>query len=86
MIKQLKKLTVQMMTGANVATVVVMLLVGYSDRINPADHPLVSTVGMAFPILLLINMGFLLFWLIFKWTRAWVPVVGYVLAYIPISI
>ena len=86
MIKQLKKLTVQMMTGANVATVVVMLLVGYSDRINPADHPLVSTIGMAFPILLLINMGFLLFWLIFKWTRAWVPVVGYVLAYIPISI
>lgn len=75
-----------MMTGANVATVVVMLLVGFSDRINPADHPLVSTVGMAFPILLLINMGFLLFWLIFKWTRAWVPVVGYVLAYIPISI
>ena len=75
-----------MMTGANVATVVVMLLVGYSDRINPADHPLVSTLGMAFPILLLINMGFLLFWLIFKWTRAWVPVVGYVLAYIPISI
>ncbi len=75
-----------MMTGANVATVVVMLLVGYSDRIYPADHPLVSTIGMAFPILLLINMGFLLFWLIFKWTRAWVPVVGYVLAYIPISI
>ena len=86
MIKQLKKLTVQMLTGANVATVIVMLLVGFSDRINPADHPLVSTIGMAFPILLLFNLGFLLFWLIFKWTRAWVPVVGFVLSYVPISI
>ena len=75
-----------MMTGANVATVVVMLLVGFSDRIHPADHPLVSTLGMAFPILLVINMAFLLFWLIFKWTRAWIPVVGYVFAYVPISI
>ena len=76
----------QMMTGANVATVVVMLLVGFSDRIHPADHPLVSTLGMAFPILMVINMAFLLFWLIFKWTRAWIPVVGYVFAYVPISI
>ena len=55
-----------MLTGANVATVIVMLLVGFSDRLNPTDHPLVSTVGMAFPVLLVINMGFLLFWLIFK--------------------
>ena len=86
MIKQVKKWIVQMMTGANVATVVVMLLVGFSDRIHPADHPLVSTLGMAFPILLVINMAFLLFWLIFKWTRAWIPVVGYVFAYVPISI
>ena len=82
----MKKWTVQMVTGANVATVIVMLLVGFSDRINPADHPLVSTLGMAFPILLVINMAFLLFWLIFKWSRAWIPVVGYILAYVPISI
>ncbi|SFW39397.1 Metal-dependent hydrolase, endonuclease/exonuclease/phosphatase family [Prevotellaceae bacterium HUN156] len=86
MISKLKKFTVQMMTGANVATVIVMLLVGYSDRINPSDHPLMSTVGMAFPILLVINMAFLLFWLIFKWSRAWVPAVGFVIAYVPISI
>jgi endonuclease/exonuclease/phosphatase (EEP) superfamily protein YafD len=31
-------------------------------------------------------MAFLLFWLIFKWTRAWVPFVGFVIAYVPISI
>ena len=67
MFKQLKKFTVQMIAGANVATAISMVLVGYSDRLNPADHPLLSTLGMAFPIFLLINFAFLFFWLIFKW-------------------
>ena len=86
MIKQLKKFTVQMLTGANVATVIVMLLVGYSDHLNPTDHPMLSTVGMVFPFFLLMNMAFLFFWLVFKWTRAWIPFVGFILAYVPICI
>ena len=86
MFKQLKKFTVQMIAGANVATVITMLLVGFSDRLNPADHPLLSTAGMAFPFFLLVNMAFLFFWLIFKWRMIWIPVVGFVCAYVPISI
>ncbi|MDE5570934.1 MAG: AP endonuclease, partial [Prevotella sp.] len=86
MIKQLKTFTVQLLTGANIATIVVLLLVGYSDRLNPTDHPVLSTVGMTFPFFLLANMGFLFFWLVFKWSRVWVPVAGFFLAYVPISI
>jgi endonuclease/exonuclease/phosphatase (EEP) superfamily protein YafD len=85
-IKQLKKFTVQTIAGANVASVIVMLLVGYSDRLNPSDHPLLSTLGMTFPVFLLINLAFLLFWLIFKWRMAWIPVCGFLLTYVPISI
>lgn len=86
MLTHLKKFTVQLLTGANVATVLLMLLVGYSDRIYPATHPLVSIVGMTFPFFLAVNMVFLLMWLLLKWTRAWIPVVGCLLAYVPISI
>ncbi len=75
-----------MVTGANVATIIVMLLVGFSDRLDPSSHPMLSTMGMTFPFFLLANMGFLFFWLVFKWTRLWVPVVGFLLAYVPISI
>ncbi len=75
-----------MLTGANIATIIVMLLVGYSDRLDPTDHPMLSIVGMTFPFFLLINMGFLFFWLLFKWTRIWVPILGFFLAYVPISI
>ena len=75
-----------MIAGANVATVIVMLLVGYSDRLNPADHPLLSTVGMTFPFFLLANLCFLFFWIVFKWRMMWIPVAGFLLAYVPISI
>ena len=86
MIKQLKAFTVRLIAGANVATVLVMLLVGYSDRLNPADHPLLSTLGMTLPVFLLINLVFLFFWLVFKWRMMWISVLGLVLAYVPISI
>ena len=86
MIKQLKKFTVQLVAGANIATVIVMLLVGYSDRLYPADHPILSTLGMTFPLFLIVNMAFLFFWLLFKWTKSWIPVAGFLLAYVPISI
>ena len=86
MFKQLKKFTVQMFACANVVTAITMLLVGYSDRLNPADHPLLSTVGMSFPFFLLVNLAFLFFWLIFKWRMIWISVLGFVCAYVPISI
>lgn len=75
-----------MMAGANIATIIVMCLVGYSDRLNPVDHPVLSCIGMTFPIFLLANLFFLFFWLIFKFRMIWIPVLGYLLAYTPISI
>ena len=75
-----------MIAGANIATVIVMLLVGYSDHLNPAEHPLLSTLGMTLPFFLLANLVFLFFWIVFKWRMMWIPIVGFLLAYVPISI
>ena len=82
----MKEFTVHVIAGANFASVIVMLLVGFSDRLNPSDHPLLSTLGMTFPIFLLINLAFIFFWLIFKWRMVWISVCGFLLAYVPISI
>ena len=86
MIRQLKQFTINLVGGANIATVALMLLSGYSDRFSPADYPLLSCLGMAFPIFLVMNLLFLFFWLIFKWRKMWIPVVGYLFAYFPISL
>ncbi len=63
-----------------------MVAVGFSDRVNPVDHPVLACVGMTFPIVLLLNIAFLLLWLIFKWRMIWIPILGFILAYIPITI
>ena len=49
MIKQLKSFTINLVAGANVATILLMVLSAYSDRIHPAEHPILSVMGMAFP-------------------------------------
>lgn len=86
MIGTLKTITVKMVAGANVATVVIMLLVGFADYVNPVVHPVLSCLGMTFPVFLVINMLFLFFWLMFRKRMAVIPVVGYALAYVPIRI
>lgn len=86
MIKQLKTLTVNIFAGANVVTVLLMLLAGYSDHINPASFSLLSNLGMAFPIFMLVNLLFIFFWLTFKWRKVWIPIVGYLLAYPPLTL
>lgn len=75
-----------MMAGANIATIIMMWLVGYSDHLNPTDHPVLSCVGMTFPIFLLVNLAFLFLWLIFKFRMIWIPILGYIVAYVPITI
>ena len=86
MIKQLKTFTVNMVAGANVAVVVGMLAAGYSDLVSPASFPALVFLGMTFPVFLLLNLGFLLFWVTFKWRKIWIPLLGFALAYVPISI
>ena len=50
MLKKLKNFTLNMIAGANVATIVLMLLVGYSDRLNPVEYPHLTNIGLIFPL------------------------------------
>lgn len=84
MFKELKAFTVRMIAGANVATVVMMLIVGFSDYVQPAHHPYLSILGLVFPVCLFANLCFLLFWLLFKLRYALIPFVGFVLCYVPV--
>jgi endonuclease/exonuclease/phosphatase family metal-dependent hydrolase len=86
MIKQLKAFTINIIAGANVATVLLMLGAGYADHINPTSHPMLSNLGMLFPFFLIANLLFVFFWLTFKWKKLWIPILGYALAYLPITV
>lgn len=84
MFKELKHFTVRMVAGANVASIVIMLLVGFSDWINPANHPVLSNMGLLFPVFLFMNIGFLFFWLIFKPRYALLSIAGFIVCYVPV--
>ena len=86
MIKQIKSFVINLIAGANIATILLMLLAGYSDRIHPEQHPILSVMGMTFPIFLLANLLFLFFWLTVKWKKAWIPIAGFAAAYVPITL
>jgi hypothetical protein len=63
-----------------------MVLVAYSDRLNPVDHPVLACAGIVFPFFLLFNMLLLVTWLCMKWRKMWMPLMGFVLAYPSIRI
>lgn len=84
MIRQLKKFTLQMVAGANIATILIMLVIGYSGYLNPVRHPMMANLGLTFPAFLLINMGFLVFWIIFRLKGAIIPIAGFLICYAPI--
>ncbi len=84
MFKGFKEFTVKMIAGANVATIVIMLLVGYSDVLSPEKYPAFSNAGLLFPVFLAINFGFLLFWLLFKVRFAAIPILGFLISYVPV--
>lgn len=83
MIRQLKAFTLRLVAGANVVTIVLMLLVGYSGRLNPDIHPMLSNANLLFPVFIVVNLAFLVFWLLFKWRWALIPFAGYLVCYVP---
>lgn len=84
MLKRLKNFTLHAMAGANIANIALMLLVGYSDRIDPLSHSHLAMAGLAFPIFLAVNMGFVVFWVLFRLRGVVIPLAGYLLCFGPL--
>lgn len=79
--KFVKNILLSVLMGATVVTVVLTILVAYSDRVNPSDHQLLACAGMAFPFFLLVCLLLLVVWLVVSWRRSWVVLLGLLLIY-----
>ena len=53
---------------------------GLSSGLNPAVHSHVALFGLGFPLLLLLNIAFIFFWLVFSIRYVWLPFVGMLLS------
>ena len=68
----------------NIFVIVLMLLVGYSDHIDPREHAILSTLGLSFPFFLFLNGLFVVFWLVFNRRYILVPLIGFLVSWGPV--
>lgn len=78
--KTLKRILVQLAVGANLMAALLLLACGLSSVLNPANHSYVALFGLGFPLLLLLNLAFVLFWLVFSVRYVWLPFAGMLLS------
>jgi len=89
--KAIQSILVYLFTGANVATILLLWACCGSTYLHPSDFPRLGLLGLAFPFLLIPNILFVFFWLIFKVKRVWLPILGllacfpFIRAYYPIN-
>ena len=74
--KHIKDIIIQLFTGANVATILLLWMSCGVTYLHPESVPKLMLLTYAFPAFLLVNVAFVLFWLVFKIKRTWIPVVG----------
>lgn len=78
--KHLGRLMVAVILGANLLFTVLLLAAAYSPWLQPVRHPVLACLGLTFPIFLLTDILFLLFWLIIRQYRcALLPLTGLLL-------
>ena len=79
-VRKFKKLTLHLLATANILVVVALLVTGYAGHVSPASHPTFEVLALAFPIFLLLNLSYLLFWLVFHYKYALIPIAGFLLS------
>ena len=82
--KKIKHFITSLLSAVSILAALLMVGVGYSDRLDPTDYPVLACAGMLFPAFVVLNIGILVFWLLVSWRRAMIPIVGLVLCYTPI--
>lgn len=74
--KQIKYTFISTFIAINLVMIMAMIFCAYSSYLSPHKHPNVSYFGMAFPIMLVINLVFVPFWLIVKRKFIFIPLAG----------
>ena len=81
---KIKSTIYKVVLAANILAIIMLLLVGNVDSLHPVDHPWLANFGLGFPIVLAINLIFLVLWIVIRPKNIWLPVLGLLICYVPI--
>lgn len=80
------------MLGANIVALLLLWAVCGTTYLPPSHYSVITVAGLAFPIVLLLNLAFLFLWIFINWRYLWVPILGmglvwnFIMDYHPINI
>lgn len=80
LLKTTRHFLLQILGGANVMTIALMLIVGYSGCVSPGVHPVVAVMGLSFPVFVIANVLFFIVWAFVKRRYMLIPAVGMLLS------
>lgn len=83
---RLRIITRRTLVVLNIITAVFYLLACLSPYIKPTDSWVIAVLGLAFPFLLTLLVGFIFLWLILKLTRVWFSIIVLLAGYKSINI
>ncbi len=81
----IKRIVVTVFFVVNSVVVGGLLLTGYSYLIDPAVVRYAAPLGLLFPAFLVANAVCLVLWLLLAVWRVWLPIVGFLLCYTPLT-
>ncbi|MDR0748869.1 MAG: endonuclease/exonuclease/phosphatase family protein [Tannerellaceae bacterium] len=68
--------------AANVLTALLMIASAFSDRVPPEKSLLFSYLGLVFPFICLLNVFFIVYWLLFRhWKCIWIGVITFIICW-----
>ena len=84
MLYKVKDIVYKLVSVANIVAIILLFLIGNVDKLQPIAHPWLANFGLGFPIVLAINVLFIIFWVIARPKRVWLPLLGLIICYAPI--
>lgn len=69
---------------ANIVAVVLLILAAYSDRVSPDSSLFFSYLGLSFPVICVVNLLFILYWLfLWEWRFVGIGLVAFLICWTP---
>lgn len=82
----IQKIAVKTIVAANIVAIIMMLIVGYAGHVDPREHAVISNLGLIMPLMIVINLAFLVFWAIARKIQILIPIIGFVLCWGPLRL
>lgn len=85
-LKTLRLLFKSVFVLANLLVVALFIASAFSDRISPEKNILFSYLGLAFPVLCVLNLCFILYWLfLWEWRCVLIGLIAFLICWNPVS-